>query len=380
MSVEELKLKIILYFLAILIAIVLQKKQDQKVRGILVLFILGIITFLMANSQIIEGGDNWSYWIHYERIVDIRGLEPGYLLFQNIGYLLGLSYIQFRALFVIVFSIILFIGISRLTTNYGYIYALYMLYFIFKDNEQLRFFAATVLVVVGLKDLVYDTKLSVVKYLIFVAIACTFHKTALIFAILAFAKVPDKWKKNLIKAAQAFAVVFVLFSIVNRGLIISLITMIDEDKGTMYSTAGTVRFGFIIPLGIFVYNYLIVNKIYKRVNRLKCSDNNNVYIKLGLSKNVKKAYELSNLLYYVRFLTLISLCTVPLMLINIHFYRTGRSVFFISLIAIAEYYKHVSKDERLKIRLEVFGVLALFWIFDFMIFGNFTNQVFPVFM
>jgi len=380
MSGEVLKLKIVLYFLAILIAIILQKKSSQKVRGILVLLILCISTFLMANSQIIEGGDNWSYWIHYEKIVDSQGFEPGYLLLQNLGYSLGLSYIEFRTLFILLFSIILFIGISRLTTNYGYVYNLYLLYFIFKDNEQLRFFAATVLVVVGLKYLVYDTKLSVVKYLIFVAIACTFHKTAFIFAALSFAKLPDSWKKYFIKVAQAFAVVFVALAIANRELIISLLTLIDKDKGVGYSTAGNVRFGFIIPLGLFIYNYLIINKINKRVSMLKFSDNNDVYIKLGLSKKVKKVYELSNLLHYMKFLTLISLCTVPLLLINIHFYRIGRSVFFISLIAIAEYHKHINKDARLKIRLEVLGLLALFCIFDFIIFGNFTNQVFTLFM
>ncbi len=120
--------------------------------------------------------------------------EPGFLICMKLSAISGLSYSNF--LFVISFVGLFLIAISvrKETSRPEFVYFFYLIYPFFFDIVQVRFFLATAVFVHALGYLTEGKKRCLVKYVIGVFLASSFHVSAFIYLPVGlFHRIGAKW-------------------------------------------------------------------------------------------------------------------------------------------------------------------------------------------
>lgn len=141
-------------------------------------FILCLIVLMGANTF---NADFATYqWLYTAKIP--YG-EPGYRLLTQFGYLLGLSYQQFRLLLAALFLIILHRGVQKLTTHSAAFLAFYFCYPFFLDLIQLRNFMMMALLVYASHFLLQQTYRNLAFFALFVLLGASFQILGLLYLL-----------------------------------------------------------------------------------------------------------------------------------------------------------------------------------------------------
>ena len=374
-------MKICLYVSGVILALGLSSKNlGNTGKKIFSAVLLMILVILMAEYSLNYSWDNRNYQNTYNLVCsnDYEGTtEAGYLVFNKIGSILGLDYLAFRYFYFIFFVTLFYYSIKRLTDSYGMFYVFYFLYPVFKDAEQIRIFAAYVLIIFGSYYLCLKKK-SYVKYLLCCLFASLFHVSAVSFVFLLVPDLPGRYKKSMIKIMTAASMIFVVLFLSARSLFIGvlqkMVLLIDAERGGAY-IHGSSRSGFLVPAIIFSVLFFISwtaersmeDMAEVHLKRMQLTVSRGMLYRRGTYTDVKRE------IYLSRILSVMAVLTIPFTTMNLHFYRLGRMFAMYILIAVLGNMEYVKCKDRYKIYIGVLVILAGFLFFDFYMFGPFSN-------
>lgn len=381
--------KIAIYIIAILLCIVMMRTKTTAFKRLLLVAVFGLILYLMANFSLYNW-DNSNYrdiFLHLENYRNGK-TEPAYYFFNFIIGRLGVDYLVYRYIFIGTFLFILTISVSQITDNYGLFFLIYLLHPMFKDAEQLRMFAATSIVFWGIKYLYKDK--NILKFIIIIFIAYLFHSSSPIFLMFLIFMVPDQYKKKVRNWLVIIVATLSALALLRRDLFTNIITALlknaNSTKANQYIGLAS-RSAFLVPLALFILNYLIVTYIYKSVeyqeNTEQIPYKKWTIGKYGgsviLSRSIRYV-GFDNISYIFDMIALSAIFTLPFIMMSLHFYRIGRSIFLFCLAFISKGIKSLDRSGKI---IVAFGLLLLiigYYWFDFVIFGRWELNYFPLFM
>lgn len=381
-------MKIVLYGVGLLIALLILLTKSRRMKFVLSMPMIIIIIFLMSNFSIINL-DNSHYQIYYEMSQNgqvYEGFEKGYNLLASYIASFGADYWKFRYIFIGIFVVLMYFLIMNMTDNYGFFYITYFLYGIFRDAEQIRSFAGTVIIFLGMYIMI-NTK-GIVRIILFggsVVLAAQFHQSMWVFLLLLLFLMPRKYHDIFFKGSIIITMVFTIIVMIDKQLITNILRIVDPRREEHY-TEVTSHFGFLIIAFLFLLNLFLFRYI-----KDKC-DKKNIYYSSVIKKitsvfpvlkieYVNKNFNINYLMEILDFFNIISIFTIPLLTINTHFYRIGRSIFIFDMIYFVDIMKVVdNKKEKILLYGGVFVILSGYFLFDFYLSGSISQQFLPFFI
>lgn len=381
-------MKIVLYGVGLLIALLILLTKSRRMKFVLSMPMIIIIIFLMSNFSIINL-DNLHYQIYYEMSQNgqvYEGFEKGYNLLASYIASFGADYWKFRYIFIGIFVVLMYFLIMNMTDNYGFFYITYFLYGIFRDAEQIRSFAGTVIIFLGMYIMI-NTK-GIVRIILFggsVVLAAQFHQSMWVFLLLLLFLMPRKYHDIFFKGSIIITMVFTIIVMIDKQLITNILRIVDPRREEHY-TEVTSHFGFLIIAFLFLLNLFLFRYI-----KDKC-DKKNIYYSSVIKKitsvfpvfkieYVNKNFNINYLMEILDFFNIISIFTIPLLTINTHFYRIGRSIFIFDMIYFVDIMKVVdNKKEKILLYGGVFVILSGYFLFDFYLSGSISQQFLPFFI
>ena len=381
-------MKIVLYGVGLLIALLILLTKSRRMKFVLSMPMIIIIIFLMSNFSIINL-DNLHYQIYYEMSQNgqvYEGFEKGYNLLASYIASFGADYWKFRYIFIGIFVVLMYFLIMNMTDNYGFFYITYFLYGIFRDAEQIRSFAGTVIIFLGMYIMI-NTK-GIVRIILFggsVVLAAQFHQSMWAFLLLLLFLMPRKYHDIFFKGSIIITMVFTIIVMIDKQLITNILRIVDPRREEHY-TEVTSHFGFLIIAFLFLLNLFLFRYI-----KDKC-DKKNIYYSSVIKKitsvfpvfkieYVNKNFNINYLMEILDFFNIISIFTIPLLTINTHFYRIGRSIFIFDMIYFVDIMKVVdNKKEKILLYGGVFVILSGYFLFDFYLSGSISQQFLPFFI
>ncbi|MGI6790896.1 EpsG family protein [Aminivibrio sp.] len=162
-------------------------------------------------------------------------LEPGFVLMNSMGGILGLTYNQFLFFFSLIGFSLLSFSIEKASPKPELVYAFYFLYPFLIDVAQIRFFFAVSLFVYSLKWLSLNSKKSGIKYVFCILLAASFHITAFPFVFFIFFRRTSLKKLFIYCLAFTAIIIFLLnqrylFIIFSDSFLISRLNAYIETR------------------------------------------------------------------------------------------------------------------------------------------------------
>ena len=241
--------------------------NHNKLNGIALLIIMMII---MVGVDECRDYDNYEslyksliyfnpYDLNYENAIYYGySTDYGYSLFSYCFYNLGISYGAFRSISTVIFLLILYFTIRKITDNTYWVFWGYFLSVFIMDIIQVRNFMAEVILLGGFIFYAIDEKHGGKKFLICDILASGFHSSFLLY-IIVFVLVDLKMKKRFglfFKTAICMGVAMPLYE---RGIINNIstdyIVFFQDSFIGMYQhylNANLVNLGYLVSYAKFI--------------------------------------------------------------------------------------------------------------------------------
>ena len=315
---------------------------------VLNIFTFGVVFLLISANR--EGPDIIVYNRLYNEDHAFNLREPVYCILKNLFYNIGFSFFIFRAVLTFFSGLLVFKVFARLNLNSMAFFACYMPIFLFMDSMQFRNSVALYMLVYALYLLINDRiKYRRLIYIVIVILAAQIHTVFYFYLI--FVLFDTKYENVLMYMLAVFSFVLVIITALNGNrfpfinTIMSIVLSKGDPRLTQYMTTG--RLGFLLPTSIHLISMIILVIVYKSMR---------------VQDGIKSKWQ--------RIAVVVCLCSsvfIPLMMMNLHYYRILRNSFVISLIAsvIA-----LQEENRLWNRI---------WLFSFMVITVFIWRSFEVF-
>ena len=354
---------IFIIYIVLLILNMYYSVKGTTNKSILTITYLLIGILFVGNSGMY--GDAVKYKLDYEQNAFGDGWgEIGYEILKKICRLIGIDkYNVFLLVIFILSSILFYIGFKNLYLKWHVIFAISMIFIVPTAATVIRYTLALSIVVFSLQ---YLFKNETIKYIALVFISSLFHKSMIIFAL--FALVRKNYKNinaNQLKNIKTTLLVFmfsfaIIASVFNKIplLDIALYTMqhlfnIDINKINAYFNGNFTRLGGFIFYPIYIIGLILNNQIYNDITKIK-------------NQSMQTIIYMSNTINYL------SSCFIPLIAINLVFYRYLILVSFINAFIYSIYKRNVYYNES-KIRITnhlsisnidiLFILYCLSWLF-----------------
>jgi len=177
-------------------------------------------------------------YLEYKRVYDNLYLnqqvfEKGYTLLERLSVHLGLSFDQFRDIFLVLAIAILAFGVNRFTSNHAFFVGVYAATTFAFDLVQMRSFMMLSIVVVAYSFLISSNLRSYVVSIVLIFVAASFHSSGyfLLLGVFLIATV-KRINRYLLRIPIFFSAVFVLLPILFRnGLFLSAIEKLANITG-----------------------------------------------------------------------------------------------------------------------------------------------------
>lgn len=214
--------------------------------------------------------------------INVR-VEWLYTLCSKLSIRYGLTYEQFRMLFLIVVFLLLYIAIVRLTNYPAFFAGFFLIVPFFQEVTQVRSFAAYTMVLVGLSCLAKKRKRSLMIYFIAVIIAMGFHTSAGIYLMVPLVEYMieriglKKVFEISIWTSLLVSVVLVIFqkstlAILVIAKLIEIVAgnVISNTFITLMGSSGGSKWYFLIIWGLYILiTYLILRMMFQESLFLK---------------------------------------------------------------------------------------------------------------
>lgn len=310
----------------------------------------------MANHS----GDNETYEYYYNA-VDYKSYDYIWGFLMNCGNFIGLNFYQFKAVIIMIAIFLIFYALKDETTNLYYVVLMYTISFVFIDSQVLRNFLSMSILLFSIRYLEnIEYKRNILKYLICIIIATGIHKAFIIYAVLLI-MMKFKNKQSLKKIIGIVGIFLLVITFINGKIpfLDSLLKYIDlGEKSSVFTTK--TKFGAIPVILLHLYMILIIKALCSRIK----------------NRYTDKQLEFYELVYFID-ICMISL--LPLVLINLNFYRLLKNIVLLNYAVLANAYINYKNRDSKIIIFSATLCLAIGWlIFETCIFGNIQDVVLTV--
>ncbi|WP_334427475.1 MULTISPECIES: hypothetical protein [unclassified Levilactobacillus] len=190
-------------------------EKRSKLVGLFGILILG---YLAGSADPATTSDYDTYQMVYSNSNNGLYFERGYSYLSSFFFNRGWSYLDFRVLFCILASIILYIGVVRFTSNVAIFVFLYGITAFFIDATQVRNFMMVSLVILGSSFLIRLNLKNCMISVFFILLAAEFQSIGYVFLLIVLLRVlsktlsPKAYKYSLVAvfALTAFIMLMVL--------------------------------------------------------------------------------------------------------------------------------------------------------------------------
>lgn len=261
-------------------------KDEQRNAVQLAVYVAGLALFV-GLSDMLGGYDRYIYGEVFDSIADVTSYGGNYVLTGSfmffpveIGYTLLNIFISFftenRYIFILALTLIvytcLFVSLKRYASNYPFALILFLgLWFFFTFTYLRQVLGATVVWL----SLPYVIKRKFWKFLLIWLIACSLHKSAVIFLPIYFIG-PHLFKKRSI--IQAMVLIGLLgLSPIPNSLFQAYGDASQVEMQSDYNASGGLRIAYLLEAVFFLW---IIMKNYKRYRDE--TDSNKVMLNLAL--------------------------------------------------------------------------------------------------
>jgi hypothetical protein len=251
---------IVLYFSVMiinLIFVILRKKSK-------LIFLLNAFIFSLIYYGNIRSGDCdlTIYRMQYEHPVQGTLTDMGYAWFTKTLSSAGIPFNGFLLIIFVMFLIAVLIFSYQYQCNYSVFFLLFGLFYYFFTLEVLRFFIATTFLLTGCSFLI---KRKTWLYLIFLALAASFHITFLAFVLLLFANM-EKFDKKFYRMYAILFMTICLVTILNgrrvpfASTIFNLFTgtLLGEKNVSFYNGSVTAQHSWVYSSLYYIFNFLLL--------------------------------------------------------------------------------------------------------------------------
>lgn len=250
------------------------------------------------------------------------------ILFNNIinlGHNLGMDYRTFLLVTSFIELLLIFFVIKKNTKNYCYVIALFILYPMILMFEQLRFFMAFTIVIVGAIDpIINKSKFYKIKAIIFIIIASMIHSSCIFYMIFIFI---DNINIKKLFIITIIASLFLSSMSLIKPLMNSVSQIIGEEKVAIVGTEierlnGNFGRSFLVIYIIIMY---YIQYLYMKNDKFFYNNKNKDDIEF-IERTLK--------------FNIACLMCIPLtMLVSPAFYRMPQSVTILNYISFSKYIK-----------------------------------------
>lgn len=242
--------------------------KNIKLKYLMILIIVGFLSFSYG-----VGLDWTQYKKVYQEIIpnlDIVDIllgrynirfEKGYLLINYFFYNLGVNYHIFMGIILMICNIVILRFIDKKTNNFylGVLLSFINILFIYNMEPVVRQLISITIFIYSIK---YIENRNFLKYFIFIYLATTFHKSAIIcyFFYFRFEKIKMNVKKIIITSVIFYLVIS------NLHLILEILKNLGIEIGTYYRFLKIEKYGVGKERSfigyIYIYIYTLINLIY----------------------------------------------------------------------------------------------------------------------
>lgn len=305
----------------------------------IILFILFLIMWILLgfNTKTVDMEAYKSFYYWASKGVHYPGIEYGFYYFMRICTLCKFNYSTFLAIYALVGTTIMFLGLNKLIKeNINVVLLLFLFFPYLHIIAALRNFMAFAITLWGVHYLVSNKKHKYIKYVICILIAAQFHISMLFALVYLFTKLPYK---KIDKLIICFIVVtfILLFA---QSQIVRLLTLISP-KVSVYLSEGMTGTRFVTKIFLVLYyfvKYFISHWIYWEEKYEECS----------LSDILNK-------------MCLLSIIILPVSFFNMNFMRIEYdSIIFMSILVFYESYNNILRSINKKKQIRV--VYTLFYL------------------
>lgn len=340
-------MKLILYILLICIGLFIKVKKVRWYECLTLLFIV----FIVVNGKNVSDFEN--YKVAYDYIstgVTYNDLGMGWFYLCKIGTILGLTYMEFKVLIVVISFLLISNSIKYFLNDNKYkklTWAFYLIFPLLLDCIQVRFLFAEVLVIYALRFLMNNKKMGVIVYIIFCLMASLIHSSTAFYLIFAIYKFLGKHESRYIIITFLFSFIFVFA----KDQIVKISSMfINENRINRYfysnDTLGIK--GFLIYGTIIILFYYIAKVMLREARKNKINDKDIAFYEFNLKINI------------------IMTVLIALSVFDPNFFRLQRIAWIFLYIGIAKLLNNDIKNiNELKLSTKLIGLIIA-------VFGNLT--------
>lgn len=328
-------------------------KQQSKPIVLMTYFIL--LVLMSLNNG---GPDLLNYYNdYYSSGIGVHNIsEYGHYILNRFFCNIGFDFFTYRIVVSFICMLLLHKTFSYFKVNENGVLSFYMIYVFFMDVIQIRNFIMEAIIIFSLRYLLVDKKFNTIKYIVCVLIASLFHRISPIYLMLLIVKFRMSIKIYVIGLIGSI-LLFIVFAF-NRDILSNIMQFIATKLGATTSYSFTVTRLSFIPFAIIYYFEIFLMMIYFKKRDYKL-------------KTVQKISKICIIMSFA----------LPLILINLNFYRLFRNLGIIKYIACM-----MILDNRRKLNAKSFivynAILLLtvcLFVVDCVLVNDFNDIVMPIF-
>lgn len=294
----------------------IEQKYYNRIKNSTRVFSALLLVFMIII--VVQNRENPDY-VNYKWIYESgMQVETGWKYLEELAIREGLQYDEFKSIVVVISYVILFYGLVKLDVNENIILAIYAFYPFAMDAIQLRNFLAMTLVLYAYHFIIRNDKKGKLLFLGLVLIASTIQSVFPIYLVLLLVnhKKFNSVRNKLIGVLVICSFIVLVIVKMVPGLVNDIGLLLFESRSDKvdYYVQNNVGFGFII-FGV-MHTLFTLSMYYCGKSKGLLSDKERVLV---------------NSVFWS---DLLLLCMLPLLIINIEFYRIYRNMCLLNYIAL----------------------------------------------
>lgn len=299
----------------------------------LLAFVLLVFMFILCISD----NDNPDYYNY--KMTYVLGIEDspdmGFILIKNFSRAVGLSFEMFRLVVYTFAFLVLWMALCKLDINKNLVLCLYAFFPFAYDAIQIRLFCTTSIMLYSLHFLLEKKTSSVIKYVIGILIASSFHALGIIYLLFLMVMLDDKKKskQTVLKIVFGVSILLMLTSVFSdsfKNLLTYLFSLSTTEKKFNHYNKGTNWRNIFILIAQEMFFYFS-SKLNKDI------------VEKTETSTRKRFHLMSELIYGCN---LAICCTLPLLMISQNFHRLYRNLSIINYGILGIYCGNKISDNR----------------------------------
>lgn len=302
----------------------IRKKKNNALYAVALIVIFILMTFNY------DGPDIEVYRLTYGLVGESTSLqgaisatymEKGYAFIMYCANKIGLDFYSFRIILTFVCLTLFTSSIRYYKVNPNFIIGLYMAYLFFFDTIQLRNCIIQFIILFATRFLFGKSKLSIVKYIICIAVAGSIHTLSWLFLsliLIRFIKTKLGYQRIFIFATGLFVMCILLRPVLPQ-IVDELAKILKRGSGYF---SGTLRFNYFIVMALHMLGlvpfYLYRHKVTNEETKSKITFIMKVDIIIGVF--------------------------LPLCFINSNFNRIFRNIIILDTVGLTLLYENLKKN------------------------------------